>query len=169
MEVKYWARVDDRSFEIVLRETEGQTTILVDGREATLQLEEGAPGVYTLLVDGKPYDLAAVQRPGGYLVAVQGVPLEVSVEDDRQRRLSAVGGARAGSAEQILLKAPMPGLVVQTDVAKGDRVEAGQRLIVLEAMKMENDLLAPRAGHISEIRVEKGQVVGQGEVLVIIE
>ncbi|MGE5619526.1 MAG: biotin/lipoyl-containing protein [Sphingomonadaceae bacterium] len=169
MEVRYRIRVGDREYPVVLRERDGEATLLVCGRQVRVRLEEGAPGIHTLLVDGRPYDLAAVERPWGYEVAVDGEVFELQVEDERLQRLASLGSALQKAEGRVTVKAPMPGLVVQVEVAEGDSVEAGQRLLVLEAMKMENDVVAPRAGRVVQVGVSRGEAVEQGQPLAAIE
>lgn len=166
MEMRYRVRIGRRDMEVLVRESEGRTSVAVDGREMQVELHEGAPGIYTLLVGGKPYDLAAVERPGRYSIAVEGVPFDAEVEDERQRRLTALGTPRSGMERKVEVRAPMPGLVTQIDAAEGDHVEFGQRLLVLEAMKMQNDLVAPRAGRVAQLLVGPGETVEQGQLLV---
>ncbi|HEX2923348.1 MAG TPA: acetyl-CoA carboxylase biotin carboxyl carrier protein subunit [Chloroflexota bacterium] len=107
--------------------------------------------------------MAAVARPEGYSILLDGVPFDLVVED-RLRPRAIVGGKSATRA-RAELRAPMPGLVVRIDVAEGEHVDAGQRLLVLEAMKMENDLPAPRAGRVSNLAVTAGQTVEMGQIL----
>lgn len=166
MEMSYWVRVGDRELQVVLREEDGRTTALVDGTELPVQLEEEVPGNPTLLVDGKPYDLAAVSTVLGYSILLDGIPFDLAVED--RRRLAAVNGAKAANHARAELRAPMPGRVARIDVSEGETVEAGQRLLVLEAMKMENDLPAPRAGRIASLAVRAGQTVEMGQPLVLL-
>ena len=88
------------------------------------------------------------------------------VEDEREKALA--GSVKAAHTGEARVYAPMPGLVLGVPVEMGASVTLGQTVVVLEAMKMENDLAAPRAGTIKEIKVSKGQTVNQGDVLVVI-
>ena len=89
--------------------------------------------------------------------------------DERAMKIAAAGGGAAEGAAGEIVKAPMPGVVVGIAVAVGDEVEAGQGVVTLEAMKMENELKSASGGTVQEIRVEVGQGVSQGESLVVIE
>ncbi len=95
----------------------------------------------------------------------KGAVVDVEATDERTRHIRSLGGSSRGTAASGVLKSPMPGLVVRVAVAVGDEVAEGQGLVVLEAMKMENELKAPAAGVVASIRVAVGQTVDKGEVL----
>jgi pyruvate carboxylase subunit B len=86
--------------------------------------------------------------------------------DDRTRQIQALTGARAKGSGGSVLKAPMPGLVVRIAVSEGQRIAAGTALVVVEAMKMENELRAPREGRVAKIHVKRGAAVERGAILV---
>src|SRR5262249_12492551 len=98
---------------------------------------------------------------------IAGRPLLVIIEDERSRTLASLASGThvAGDAA---IRAPMPGLVSTVLVAVGDEIKRGENLLVLEAMKMENDLTAPRAGVVKAVRVSTGQSVRQGDVLAVV-
>jgi biotin carboxyl carrier protein len=132
-------------------------------------------GQYSLILAGKSYQVFARplspvqgQAGQGYEIFLAGQRFEVFVEDERTRLLAGLAHARA-THSAASIQAPMPGLVVNVLVQPGDTVAQNQTVVVLEAMKMENDLPAPTAGMVKEVRVSKGQTVDQGEVLITIE
>jgi len=92
--------------------------------------------------------------------------VEVTVRDERTRETAALTTAAPGGAAPAVVRAPMPGLVVRVEVADGQRVDAGAGLVVVEAMKMENELRAPRAGMVQTVHVAVGQAVEKGMPLV---
>jgi biotin carboxyl carrier protein len=100
-------------------------------------------------------------------VLVQGHPYLVEVQDARAQALASLAGGTHASGEASI-RAPMPGLVSNVLVSLGDEVQRGQTIVVLEAMKMENDLTTPRAGRVRALRVTKGQTVSQDDVLATI-
>ncbi len=157
------ATVGSRTFEIVLG-----ATPTVDGKPIAADIAELAPGVYSVLLDGRSY--RAVVTPGTdggpAQVALDGRPFEVALADERQQLLKRFGGGAGARKTGADLKAPMPGLVVRLAVAEGDRVEAGQPILILEAMKMENDLKAPASGIVRKIHVTERQAVEKGTLLV---
>lgn len=134
----------------------------------------GEGGRYSLIIEGKSYEIFARRIPKAdqkgsetYEIYVAGQRFEVNVEDERAKLLADLARSTATTGEATV-QAPMPGLVVGVLLEQGTVVEAGQTVVVLEAMKMENDLFSPIAGIIKEIRVNKGQTVDQGEVLVVV-
>jgi biotin carboxyl carrier protein len=109
--------------------------------------------------------LAPAGAPGGVLVTLDGRTVAVTV-NGRRRRRGADSGAQADGEQAVL--APMPGRVVRVLVSPGDEVAARQGVIVVEAMKMENELRAPKAGRVKEISVTPGTSVEAGRVLVVV-
>jgi biotin carboxyl carrier protein len=94
--------------------------------------------------------------------------MTVRVEDERWRRLRQAKGLDTAGGE-LALKAPIPGLVVKVLIADGEQVHTGQSLVILEAMKMENDLRAPRAATVGHVKVKPGDRVEQGQVLLTLQ
>ncbi len=146
----------------------GRFHVVVDGRVHDLEARPTDLGL-SLLFDagGRSLDAAATPHNGGeWLVQLPHVDVPVAV--DRQRH--ARGGQRtAGGAGQQRVKAPMPGRVLRVLVAPGDEVAHRQGLVVVEAMKMENELTAPRAGKVIEVAVTEGMSVEAVLLLVVIE
>lgn len=165
--MKYTAIVDDQVYEI---EVSANNTVLINGEPHSVDFR-GIDGVslYSLLIDNASWE-ALVERSGDqYRVLIDGEMHLVEVQDERTRKLAKVekkGGTPTG---EVTLKAPMPGLVRAVSVNVGDSVAAKQGVVILEAMKMENELRAPRAGVIKEIRVKPGDKVEQGQVLLVIK
>jgi biotin carboxyl carrier protein len=145
----------------------GRFHVLVDGRAHDLEARPTDLGLSLLFDDGRSVDAAAVPRNGGEWL-VQLPHVDVSVAVDRQRH--ARGGHRtAGGAGQQRVNAPMPGRVLRVLVKPGDQVAHRQGLVVVEAMKMENELTAPKAGKVTEVAVTEGMSVEAGRLLVVIE
>lgn len=101
-----------------------------------------------------------------WLLSVGGVSAEAVVLDDRQQTIREMVTASAGAKGPQPIKAPMPGMVVKVEVAPGDRVQADQGIVVVEAMKMENELLAQSEGVVSKVHVVPGQAVEKDQILV---
>ena len=121
---------------------------------------------YSLLLNNDSFEVLINEDNGGYQVLLLGHLFNVCVEDERVRRLAqAARGFMPGSGE-ILIKAPMPGLIVAVPCAEGQTVKKGEVLIVLESMKMENELKAPRDGTVSAVRVTSRQSVEQNQLLI---
>ncbi len=121
-------------------------------------------GFYSLLVDQRSHEVFLEEREDTYAVVLHGRLYEVTVESEQARRVQTVRPAQAIGGRTVV-KSPMPGLVVSVAVNEGDTVAEGQRLVILEAMKMENEIRAPRAGIVSRVEVAVGDSVMQGQVL----
>lgn len=128
---------------------------------------------YSLLFGAASYEAYARSVPAedgaGMTVEVmiEGRPYLVAIEDERSQALASLAGGKHISGDASI-RAPMPGLVVNVLAAVGSAVERGQTVVVLEAMKMENDLTSPRPGIVKAVRVERGQTVNQGDVLAVV-
>jgi pyruvate carboxylase subunit B len=165
--VKYFVRVGDTEVEVTLEGGE----VRVDGASLRAQLEgvDGTP--VRLLRIGDAVHRVVVRRGAGrgrYTLSIGGFRHEVEALDERSRAIRELSAA-AGPAGPAPLVAPMPGMVVRVQVAPGDRVQAGQALVVMEAMKMENELRAPGAGTVKAVRASPGTAVEKGAVLVEME
>jgi pyruvate carboxylase subunit B len=162
--VKYIVSVAGHEIEV---EVDGDL-VTVGGMTRTASLR-AIPGtaLRQLIFDGRPSLLAA--RSGGrgqWSVGVGGDRWEVEVLDERTRHVRSLTGGGDRASGPGTLRAPMPGLVVRVLVETGQQVATGTGLVVLEAMKMENELKAPAAGRVSLIRAEPGAAVEKGQVLV---
>jgi pyruvate carboxylase subunit B len=165
--MKYIATVDGRDLEL---DVDRRGEITVDGERLAVDLRAvGGSQTYSLLLDNRSYEFFVERRPGGYDLMIEGDRFSVDVEDARLKQLKAMGGAEHVEGGAATVYAPMPGLVVKLLVVPGDLVEANQGLLILEAMKMENEIRAPKAGLIRSIGAVAGQTVGQGDVLLTIE
>jgi biotin carboxyl carrier protein len=123
------------------------------------------PGVYTVLLEGRSYDAFVEATPDGLIVTINGNRFEVDVRDPRRLSRRSPG---AGGAGVQTLSSPMPGKVVRVLVAVGDTVAAGQGVLVIEAMKMQNELKATRAGTVLSVSAKEGATVVAGEALATI-
>jgi len=138
---------------------------LAGGPERSAQVEAPEPGVYSILMDGRSYDARVEEVPGGLVVVIDGYRFEVDARDPRRFQRKSAG--RGGEGVQTVT-APMPGKVVRVLVSPGDAVEAGQGLLVVEAMKMQNEMKAARAGKVLSVAAREGATVKAGEVLAAI-
>ncbi|MFM2153672.1 MAG: hypothetical protein RL199_2107 [Pseudomonadota bacterium] len=120
-----------------------------------------------LLVDGRSLEAEVSDDEGAVLVRLGDVERRLELVDERHRRLAGSSGGKAATGRAVL-KAPMPGKVVKLLVQPGDEVAEGQGVLLIEAMKMENELRAPKAGRVSSIAVAEGQTVeGRADLMVI--
>jgi biotin carboxyl carrier protein len=165
--VKYVVLIDGQSIEV---EVDGdQVTLAGETHSASLNVIPGTP-LRQLLLDGRPLTLSVEPLGRGrWALAPGGERLEVEVLDERTRHIRSLTGGGDQRRAAAVLKAPMPGLVVRVQAKPGDAVVAGAGLIVLEAMKMENELKAVAPGVVKTVRVAPGEAVEKGQVLVEFE
>ena len=141
--------------------------VILDGRTVVARLDPvpETPLRY-LEVDGRTESLAMSHDGRGWRVQVRGRMWVVGVADERTRRLRELAGGEAKSGRSGVVKAPMPGMILRLQVERGQRIKVGGGLVVLEAMKMENEIRAPKDGVVTQIYVEAGSVVEKGAPLV---
>lgn len=161
--MKYITTIEGMEFEI---EVIDERHIRIADRLMQVDFEpvSGQP-VFSLIVDGKSYESYVYPDEEDWQVLIHGRQYQVRVEDEREKRLRAAAGAGVAEGGEFHLKAPMPGLVVAVPVSEGQTIEKGQVLIILESMKMQNELKAPRAGMVGRIRVKAGESVEQKQTL----
>jgi len=152
-----------------VRSERDQLRVHLDGQELLVDLLRVDSSLYSLLIGGRSYEVDLLEVEDAFMVLVDGQPFLVEIQDEQERRLRAAVGKEMVRAAKRTVAAPMPGKVVKLLVKPGDAVKAGDGVIVVEAMKMENELKAPAPGTIKEIRVAEGKTVSPGEVLVVIE
>jgi pyruvate carboxylase subunit B len=161
--VKYVVTVAERTFEVVLNGAD----IPVDGRTVSAELTAvPETPLRELRLDGKSRTYAMTPESNGWAVMGGGETHHLLVDDERSIRLGKLVGAgdRGGAGGNV--EAPMPGLVLRVEVEEGDVVEAGAGLVVLEAMKMENEIMAPVTGRVKAVHVDGGQAVDKGMVMI---
>ncbi len=163
-----WLEIGGRRRKVELQAAEGGAGLdgrlqcVLDGAPLGADARVLQPGVLSLIVDGKQYRCVL----DGSAVLVNGQRFEFTAADPRSLGVRRIAGDAAGGAHAV--KAPMPGRVVRVLVEEGDAVEAQQGLVVIEAMKMQNELKSPRAGTITRLAVAVGATVQPGEVLVVV-
>ena len=126
-------------------------------------------GLYSLIANGKSFELYVEPGEHGFRVALRGNRFDIQVLTEREWRLKKAAPRQATHSGQHNITAPMPGLVKAVLAEVGDAVSKGQRLVVLEAMKMENDIASPADGKVTRIEVEPGTIVEGGKLLISIE
>lgn len=165
--MKYVTTINEQEFEI---EIVDERRVRVGDRLLTVDFESvsGQP-VYSLLLGGKSYESFVYPNDEGWEVLLRGRQYQVKVEDEREKRLRAAAGGGAADTGEFHLKAPMPGLVVGVPVEEGQQVKKGQVLLILESMKMQNELKSPRDGTVGRIRVKAGESVEQKQTLLSVQ
>ncbi len=164
--MKYYARVDNHEYEV---EIDGET-VLLDGKPVNVDLvRSGATELYSVLLDGHSYEMLVNADRFNYQIGVRGVQLQVQVEDERARRLNRARRLPTLPEGELAITAPIPGLIVRILVKEGDAIEEGQPVVLLEAMKMENELRAVRGGVVKTVLAAAGQRVEQNAPLIVLE
>jgi biotin carboxyl carrier protein len=161
--MKYITTVDDKQF---LVEIIDDTHVSVDGKiyEVDFESVNGQP-VYSLILDGKSHESYVAAGDNDWQVLIRGRLFPVTVEDEREKRLRSAAGGGVAETGEFLLRAPMPGLVVAVPVGEGEAIKKGQVLLILESMKMQNELKSPKDGTVGRIRVKAGETVEQKQTL----
>jgi biotin carboxyl carrier protein len=159
--------VGGRAHAVELYVEAGRYRIVLDGQPWAVDARCPTPGLYSLLIEGVSYVADVTSREGAWVVDLKGDSYTVQVEERTRHVLRARSGG-AGSAAGQTVVAPLPGRIAHVSVRAGDPVEPGTPLLVIEAMKMENEMRARVKGTVTEVRVEVGQTVNGGDPLVVI-
>lgn len=166
--MKYFVKINDEQHEVLL-DADG---VHIDGEDVAAQVMplDGTP-VRMVTIGNEVHRV--VVRPGAtrgaYTLWLDGWRFDVEALDERTKAIRDLSGASAGPSGPAPLKAPMPGLIVRVNVNVGDQVAAGQGIVVMEAMKMENELRATAAGKVKSILATPGTAVEKGALLVELE
>ncbi len=146
----------------------GKLRVSIDGQAREVDARELRPGTWSLVIDGRQLlvDLDRDRQPGSIAASVGASEAMLTVEDAMHRRLAQAASARAPKARGEAIRAPIAGKVVKVLVAVGESVAAGAAVLVLEAMKMENELIAERGGTVAAVHKQAGQAAVSGELLV---
>ena len=165
--MKFEIQIAGRTRVVELTRNSDTWRIALDGKEADADAMQIAPGVFSILLDGQSYQVRVTPEVSGALKLQSGEhEFAAEVADPRAWRGRRHGAVEAKGRQQVV--APMPGKVVRVLVAAGEKVEAGQGLLVVEAMKMQNEVRSPKSGVVERLMVKEGQAVNAGEVLVVI-
>ena len=167
--MSYVATIGEREVMVTVEELGGANyKVAIDGVEHVVDAHQVASQLWSVLYRGASFVVDVTQLPTEeYEVLIQGDCHKFSLMNEQRRAMIRAGGK--GSAGKAMLTCPMPGKVVKLLVGEGQEVEAGQGVIVVEAMKMENELKSAVAGKVKEIFVEEGQVVESGAKLLLVE
>ena len=164
--MKLDVQIDGKTHRVELLQARDLSRWFADGHPLDADGKEVSPGVYSILVQGDSFEVR-LERIGAELRATtQDREYRIAIRDPREWKKNRAGAAEAEGRQQVL--APMPGKVVRVLVSAGDQVQAGQALMVVEAMKMQNEIRAPKSGKIERLSVTAGQTVNSGEVVAVV-
>lgn len=166
--MKYEVFLAGKTRVVELIQQNGTWKISLDGDALDANAVEVAPHTFSVLLNGESHQIRVAPRPDGSLTLYTGLAeYDATVTDPRSWRGRRHGALEAEGRQQIT--APMPGKVVRLLVKQGDTVEAGQGLLVVEAMKMQNEIRSPKAGKVEKLLATEGQAVNAGEVLLWVD
>ena len=169
MATHYHATIDGMEHDLEIEElaNAGSFEIHLGGKKISADLRQAGPTSFSIIVGTRSFDLDVIRQSDEFVVSSRAGVTRLTLEDAR-RRLMQSRGAREVSGK-VQMRAMMPGRVLSVSVQVGDQVEAHQGVLVIEAMKMENELKSPKAGKVAEVKVTAGQTVEKGELLIVIE
>lgn len=164
--MSYIIKIDDREFKADIKKDGNNFKITLNGDEinAEVILEPGS-SQFTLIVENKPYTIISDKEN---YISVDNESYIAEVIDEQIQKLIKTSPKELFTKE-LAIKVPMPGLIIEVSVKQGDTVKQGQGLLIVEAMKMQNEMNTPRDGIVKKILVQKGQIVNSGDTLIIIE
>lgn len=167
-EVRLTSSFGQQSRIVELERDADRWKIILDGQPVNADVVEVAPNIISVLLDGQAFEFSVTPSADGALRLRTGYQeFSADVADPRAWRGRRHGALEAEGRQQVL--APMPGKVIRLLVKVGDRVEAGQGLLVVEAMKMQNEIRSPKSGTVERLVAVEGQAVNAGEVLAWVE
>lgn len=162
----YDVSIDGESHRLELQRTDGRWSCRLDGRNVAVDAVLARPDVLSLRIANKAYEVKCERVGAEMHLWVGSARFSAEVRDPRSFR------GRVGTADDHgpkKLSAPMPGKVVRILLSQGTQVEAGTGVLVVEAMKMQNEVKSPKKGTIQKILVSEGTAVNAGDVLAIVE
>ncbi len=164
--MKYVVTLGGRETTVVIEDLDdGRYRVTADGRTTTADLRAaGGSSLFSVLLDAKSCEVSAIEKERGYRLTLRGATFDLGVESEQERNARALTKTD-GPPRATVVKASMPGFVAKILVQPGDAVVKGQSLLILEAMKMENEVRAEAAGVVAEIIVQAGRNVNGGDVL----
>jgi biotin carboxyl carrier protein len=164
--MKYYTKVNEKEFIIDIGQDD---TILVNDAPYTIDFKIlPISGLASLLLNNQSLEAVVEEREDHWEVLTEGELYNVRVQDERAFRLAQARGTDVGDSGETAVKSPMPGVIINVLVEEGDVIEQGQHVVILESMKMENELKAQRGGVVTAVKTEAGANVEKDQVLVVI-
>jgi biotin carboxyl carrier protein len=165
----YIANLGERTYNVEIEEVgEYLYRVVIDGNEVLVDGRKTGRTNYSLIIDKQSFEVDVDIAEDEYRVLADGRTYHVRLVDERKTRLGGLqSGVEPRGRQEIAV--PMPGKIVAVLVTQGDRVEKGQGLVIVEAMKMENEVRSTISGEVKEIRIKAGETVEAGKVLLVVE
>jgi biotin carboxyl carrier protein len=164
--MRYEAEIDGQPISLELNEMDGRVSARIGERQYDLEVQRPEDGIYLLFAGDQVYEVrVSVSEKNSLQVAARGKSFNIRVIDRKHLRI----GADHNEDGRKQLMAPMPGKVVRILQREGDNVESGQGIVIVEAMKMQNEIKSPKSGRVVAIRVREGDTVTANQVLAVVE
>lgn len=163
----YHVTIDGTEYRLQISLADGRWRCMLDGGEVALDAVLARPDVLSLVMEGKSYQIRREQAQANLRIWVGGQPYTAEVRDPRSFRGRKLRADHDKGTRQLV--APMPGKVVRFLIGENSAVEAGQGVVVVEAMKMQNEIKSPKRGTVVKLAVAEGAAVNAGDVLAIVE
>jgi biotin carboxyl carrier protein len=138
----------------------------IDGRDVEADAIEVSPGIYSIIVDGESIEVRVEASSSSLRLIASGKEFLATIEDPRALKKNRSGVAEAHGRQNVV--APMAGKIIRALVRSGDQVQSGQGLMIVEAMKMQNEIRSPKSGQVERIAVIEGQTVNPGEIVAVV-
>ncbi len=168
--MKYETLIGDHSYEVEVTPGEKGLLIYLNGEEIEVDYVEISPkALYSIIIDGRSYELWVRREGDDYEVFAEGRTLGVTVRDERRRRVESLKATLPQTKSGFILKAPMPAVATAVLVEPGQKVNKGDILCHLEAMKMENEMASEADGVVKEVKISPGDGVEKDQVLIVVE
>lgn len=167
--MKFRVEVDGQEYALDLREMNGESEYKLEGEQSVSgvgSVAQVSPGVFSILIDGRSFTVRTAPKGEGLEAWTTSGQHAISISDTRDR---SGGHKRVTTSGPMEIRAQMPGKVVKLLVKNGSTVQAGQGLIVVEAMKMQNEMKSPKDGRVSRVNVAEGATVAAGQALIVVE
>ena len=162
--MRYITTVDGTQYTIDIND---DRHVIVNGKTYAIDFTSlSHTGLASLILEGQSFDVDIAENTDAYTVMLKGVLHDVQVEDERTRRLAGMKRSMADVVGEVLIKAPMPGVIVEIPVEVGQEVAKNQVVAILESMKMQNEFKSPKDGVVKSVRVKPGDKIDQNTVMV---
>ena len=168
--MKYVVQIEGKSYQVDIRELDGEIRVDLDGVQVQAdRVYVRGKDFVSFLFNHRSLDLHFSKNEEKVSVFFGGRKYECVLEDERSGRLKRLGALKVDTKKEQELRSPMPGLITSIEVKEGDVVVAGQGVVIVEAMKMENELKAKHDGKVKEVKVKKHQAVDKDQLLIVFE
>lgn len=166
--MEFRAEIENSNYKIEINRLGDSWKTFVDGRPIKLQsLKIEQNRIVSFLLNNKYYRIEIIKNGDSYHCWLGSKLLKTNIIDEKTARFSKLSNGQSASVKSEMLLAPMPGLIVKVEVQPGQIVKKGEGLVIMEAMKMENELRAAHDCTIAEIKIQSGQIVNKAQPLII--